>query len=83
GSVSPEMQEALQVVHDFLDDQGDPWEWGDFLSLPTADPNVARLQGFCRELPTLYPPNEKTAYCNERGMERLRSVLNDIEGKTQ
>lgn len=76
--MSNAMQEAITAIRNFLDGQGDPWAWDDFLSVPVSDPEVRRLQGFCRQLPHDYPPEQGTDYCSRAGMERLRTLLDEL-----
>ncbi len=76
---SDEMRDAVTAIRHFLDGTGDEWEWDDFISVPAKNQDVAKLQGFCRELPTTYPPTKKTEYCSAGGLERLRQILSDLE----
>lgn len=77
-ALSEAMRSALVTVRKFLDGGGDPWAWDDFLSVPTNDPGVSRLQGLCRQLPSEYPPERKIDYCSDAGPLYLRSVVEEI-----
>lgn len=77
--MSQEMREAINVIRDFLNGTGGEWDWGDFLSPPSPDPDVRRLQGLCMELPYDFPPEERTAYCSKGGIDRLRKILTQLE----
>ncbi|MBA5872857.1 MAG: hypothetical protein GDA68_23175 [Nitrospira sp. CR2.1] len=76
--MSSEMAEALAVIRNFIEDKEEPWEWDDFLSVPPKDPDVVRLQGFCRQLTHDYPPEHENQYCSSTGMERLRTLLEEL-----
>lgn len=77
--MSKAMEEAIATIRDFLDGRGNPWAWDDFLSVPPSDPEVVRLQGFCRKLAYDYPPQESTEFCSSAGMDRLRAEVDQLE----
>lgn len=76
--LSEEMRSAISTIHEFLCGEDDVWAWGDFLSLPTEDPAVRKLQGICRQLPSEYPPERKIDYCSDAGLVYLRNVVEEI-----
>lgn len=74
-----ELRDALITIRRFLDGTDEVWDWDDFLSVPAQTTKVAQLQGFCRQLPTAYPPEQKTDYCNALGLQKLREVVIETE----
>ena len=61
------------MIRRFLEETGDEWEWDDFLSGPQPDPEVSKIQGFCRQL------LNRAEYCNEDGLRMLRRLLNKLD----
>jgi hypothetical protein len=78
-----ELRDAVVAIRHFLDGTGDKWEWDDFISVPAKNQEVARLQGFCQQLPELYPPVNKTDYRSATGLVRLREILAEVEGSVE
>lgn len=76
-----ERQFALESIRGFIDSTADDWAWDDFISPPMKDPEVARIQGLCLQLPDEYPPRHKKEYCNPEGIERLKELLAELEQK--
>ena len=72
---SIELLDAVETIQKFLDGQDEKLDWDDFISVPAKSLEVAELQGFCRELPTLYPPINKAEYCSIEGLDQLRKLL--------
>lgn len=78
---SKELSDAINTIQHFLDGEDGKWDWDDFISVPAQTSAVAQLQGFCRELPTLYPPVNTTEYCNSEGLTQLREILIGLKQK--
>lgn len=57
--MTQQVADAVVTIRKFLDGTGNMWKWNDFLSVPTRDPGVTILQGFCRQLRADYPPLNK------------------------
>ena len=70
---------VIQTILDFLDGTGGPWDWDDFISIPTGYPELDAVQGFCLGLPGDYPPTERTSCCNLDGLHELRRKLEQLE----
>ena len=79
--MTQEMKETIREIRDFLEGQGNPWAWDDFLSVPPPDPEVAELQIFCRELSFYYPPEKETEYCSKAGMDQLRARIDQLSSQ--
>ena len=77
--MSSELTESIVTVREFLAGTGGPYDWGELLNLPVKEPEVAELQGFCRQLPQDYPPEDPVDYCSRKGMERLAEFVNELE----
>jgi hypothetical protein len=71
--------ELIDLLSRFLDGQTDPWEWGDFTTSRFSDPAVEEVRDTCSDLPDLYPPIEKGAYCNAAGMQKLREIVEQLK----
>jgi hypothetical protein len=69
---------AVKSILDFLDGTGGPWDWDDFISIPSGFADLDDLREFCARLPETHPPTTKGWYCSETGLRLLRSRLNDL-----
>jgi hypothetical protein len=70
---------VIRAIHDFLDESGGPWDWDDFISIPTGYPELDAVQGFCAGLSSEYPPEERAGWCNPEGTLALRRKLAELE----
>ena len=72
------------MIHTFLTNKGDQYEWDDFLSLQTGNQIVNRARNYCNSIDVLYPCASGVAFCNEQGLQKLQtlaSLLIDQPGK--
>lgn len=77
--ISREMRETIVTIREFLDGTVNGNEWDDFLSVPPRDPEVTKVQAFCRQLRADFRPESRVEYCNEIGRDRLRALLVELE----
>lgn len=66
--------EAADLIERFALGTVDPWEWDDFISVPSGDPRVEAARRRCRTVPDEDPPRSPHHYCGDGGL----TVLNEI-----
>ena len=74
---------VIQTIRDFLDGTGGPWDWDDFISIPTGYQDLDAVQSFCLGLPADYPPTERGGWCNSDGLHELRRKLEQLEAENR
>ena len=76
GVEDDELTDTLETISRFVDGRDDyAWEWDDFLTVPARSEEVKKIQGFCRELPSRFPPIRPVDYCSEPGLAELKEML--------
>ena len=74
-------EEVAELIGDFLNGRGCPWDWDDFISTRIDDPELDDIRRLSGELPDLYPPEQKGLYCGERGLQVLADLRNKLRAK--
>jgi hypothetical protein len=61
--------EVAQILGDFLEGRGGPWDWDDFISVGrVADERLKQVQRHVSLLPEEFPLEESGGYCSEQAM---------------
>lgn len=69
--------EVADLLERFLDDQGDDWEFDDFIScsqLPEIEPYSCEIA----VLPDIYPPPGGRGYCGVLGLQRIKEIVIEL-----
>lgn len=76
-------RDVAKFIEDFLMGHGEPYDWDDFISIPIGDdPYLEGIRLQCGDLPGEYPPPPGVhAYCNDRGIQILKEVLDELRQK--
>jgi hypothetical protein len=72
-------QEVAQILEDFLNGSGKPWDWDDFTlgtSLENSELEAIRVR--VRGLGQEYPPDNPNEYSNEQGLAVLRDYVRQL-----
>ncbi len=72
-------EEVGKVIEQFLSSTGNEWDWDDFVSVRLEDPELEQIRRSSAVLPELYPPTVNSAYCDEQGLNTLRSILKSLK----
>jgi len=70
--------EVAEIISTFVRGTGSPWAWDDFISLRLSDPTLEAIRLECANLPAQYPPMAAGHYCDAAGMDRLRSLAEQL-----
>jgi hypothetical protein len=73
--------EVAQILEDFLEGTGGPWEWDDFISVgEVADERLKQIQRHVNLLSQQFPPEKSGEYCNEQGRDVIRRYIAELRG---
>jgi len=70
---------AIGYIENFLAGTGAPYDWDDFISIPTGDVRLDAARHECNQLSERFPPGNEGGFCNEAGFERLREILRELK----
>ncbi len=73
--------EVAEIIRNFLEDKGDPYEWGDFLCISIQDKNLDEIRRQCNALSERYPAVQSGQFCNDEGIRELKNILNSLQEK--
>ena len=75
--------EVAQILENFLEGQGGPWDWDDY-SLGTSFENkhLEDIRIRCIGLSNEFPPSNPNEYCNEQGLDVLRSYIKQLRASS-
>ena len=73
--------EAADLLRAFVEDEGNLWEWDDFISVPIADPHLESIRRRCASFPEEFPPTEAGHYCGPRGIEVIEAYFLELRKK--
>ena len=72
-------QEVAQILEDFLDGSGKPWDWDDFtLGMSLENDELEAIRVRARGLGQEFPPDSPNEYCNEQGLAVLRDYVRQL-----
>jgi hypothetical protein len=73
--------EVAKLIENFVNGSGGPWDWDDFISVRVADEELEAIRIECVRTQSEYPggPNQ---WCNEQGLEVLRSLAEQLRSRT-
>jgi hypothetical protein len=74
-------EEVVREIKKFLDGIGGAYDWDDFLSILVRDKRLNAVRIECAELRDKYPPIDCRQYCDDRGLERLHEIVEELETK--
>ena len=70
--------EVAEMLEAFLT-KPDGWkDWDDFLSFPLEDEELEKIRLRCAGLDSEFPPEGKGRFCNDRGLEVIRSYVSAL-----
>jgi len=75
-------KDVADEIERFLTGTGGSWDWDDFVSVQFDDPELEGIRKTCASLPMLYPPTVDSAYCDEQGVDVLRSILRNLRAQS-
>ena len=71
--------EVAQILENFLQGTGGPWDWDDFISVGTvADERLRQIQRHVNLLSEEFPPEKPGEYCNKRGRDVIRRYIEEL-----
>lgn len=65
--------EVSFILKRFLDNNGDDWEWDDFISIPIKDKFFDAIRLLCMEIPDKFTPIDG-GYCSKDGIELIEFI---------
>ena len=71
-------EEAASLIERFRAGHVEPWEWDDFISIPSSDPRVEAARLRCRVLPEEHPPTTSGEYCDVAGLAMLDRIARTL-----
>jgi hypothetical protein len=70
------------TIENFLDGQGGPWDWDDFVSFAITDPVLDEIRERCNRLSEEFPAAEHGHYCGPGGLEVMRGFVRQLRGRS-
>lgn len=71
-------EEAASLIERFRAGHVEPWEWDDFISIPSSDPCVEAARRRCCVLPEEHPPTAPGEYCGVVGLAMLDRIARTL-----
>lgn len=71
-------EELIKEIEDYIQDPSSSWPFGDFLAIPVQDPFLDKIRERCSNLPTEFPSKDR--FCNDQGVEVLKSIVKELRG---
>ena len=70
-------EEVAKTIENFVNGDGGPWDWDDFISVQIANEELESIRIACLRTESEHPggPNQ---WCNEKGLEVLRNLAKQI-----
>lgn len=60
------------IIRKFVNNETESWEWDDFITIRSKDPNLNKLKNFCNAVQNLYPVSQgDRGYCSNSGLSKL------------
>jgi len=74
--------EVAQILENFLEGSGGPWEWDDFISVGEVESERLRqIQRRANLLSKDFPPEKPGEFCNEQGREVMRRYIEELRSR--
>lgn len=71
--------EVAQVLENFVEDRGGPWDWDSYITgMRFKDPYLRSVQVRMSGLPNEFPPRVKGHYCGPEGVELIRAYIEEL-----
>jgi hypothetical protein len=71
--------EIAQILENFLQGKGNPWDWDDFTSgMSLEDSHLEEIRIRCSGLSEEFPPDRPYEYCNEKGRDIIRIYIRQL-----
>ncbi len=80
--IKRDSSEVSRIIQGFLLGTGDRWSWDDFISIPIENKRLDEIRLQCLHLSKEYPPQDSEKYCNEEGVDKLRSFIEELRSFT-
>lgn len=77
----PTREEIIQIITNFLEDKGDDYEWDDFTTIPLKTPELEKIRRNCYEVYCQYPSGRRDKWCSDKGIERLKEILSEVQSE--
>jgi hypothetical protein len=77
--------EVAQVIEDFLNGTGGPYDWAEFCDVPIIEEDLEEIRVRCATLDLEFPPERPGYYCSSAGLDVLRDYVRRLRegGKAQ
>ncbi|HWZ98050.1 MAG TPA: hypothetical protein VN025_09835 [Candidatus Dormibacteraeota bacterium] len=76
-------EEVAKILEDFLNGTGDEWAWDDFMSFPIENEYLESIRLRCSGLDSEFPATQKGHYCNQEGLEVIKSYVSALRFGSQ
>jgi hypothetical protein len=71
-------EEVAQTLEGFINGTGGQWDWDDFMSSPIEDNKLELIRLRSSGLDSEFPPKQIGSFCNEAGLEVIRSYIAEL-----
>ena len=72
-------QECAKLIDSFLDGSCGDYDWDDFISIRSDDPEIQLIKDYCADSSFLYPSDKPGYWCNDRGTQKLARLSSLIK----
>lgn len=75
-------QEVAQILENFVEGTGGPWDWDDFISIANVeDERLKHIQRHVNLLSEEFPSEKQGHYCNEQGLDVIRRYIAELRAR--
>ncbi|HLL60586.1 MAG TPA: hypothetical protein VK338_02625 [Candidatus Nitrosocosmicus sp.] len=71
-------EEVAEILDNFLNGKGDPYDFDDFCTFPIVDPELDKIRKRCAGLREEFPPEHKHQYCGPEGTKVMENYLKQL-----
>tara|TARA_R110000850_G_scaffold42454_18_gene108953 strand:- start:1315 stop:1701 length:387 start_codon:yes stop_codon:yes gene_type:complete len=73
------VSEVRTYLEQFLNGEGNPYDWDDFLSIPIKDPYLDSIKNRANRIHGDHPPTEPGHWCSTEGENILKGFIEELK----
>lgn len=66
--------QVADLIEKFVDGIGGPYDWDDYISIPSRIPALEEIRRECEDVCVRFPPEKETEWCSPAGGAELRRL---------
>ncbi|OGV61499.1 MAG: hypothetical protein A2283_12755 [Lentisphaerae bacterium RIFOXYA12_FULL_48_11] len=80
---NPSPDKIAQAIEAFVNGTCGPYDWDDFMTCPSDNPELEAIRKECEQVETQFPARGPNEWCNPEGGQTLLKIAQRIRGKAQ